>query len=1003
MLRATFCRGFWPLALCAFGAPSSAATATPTRASFESDGAPMLRDARDAQDEEASEDELAAARAEADRKRRRGDRVGARRDLEELLDLDETDAESRALLARVRLDEGDWEKAEKAAERAVVDSAARSTPERSMEVRRLAARVLAELRLERGEAAAALAALEGVADPSDPRDAWLLGRARADAGRRDEARATFEIGAQSPAEGSWETLLAKARCQRRLGFLERASQTLVAALETAEAVERSEEPELLVELAELYFEADGEVEHAQTKRRSPVPLLERALSLDAGNERARLAMFEIYRFNWVRQRRNAGELLNELLVANPRSIAGLIAATASDLDDGQLLNARNRLRQLDDLAPGRREVKTLHAALAWVEHERERAEELLGELAALDPRESEPEREVGSHLNELYRFAEAVPFLKRAVERDPTDHRAWTQYGRALANTGDEKGGLAALVQAEEAAAGRADAWRNNTRIVLQKLARDYLHEPRGELSFAWTPAPAPVFRTYWIPFYAAERAELAQRYGFTPSPTHIEVFDTWADFSVRSTGFEGFPALGVCFGPVVTAVSPTSEMRGNFSWARTAFHEFTHVIHLGLSHNRCPRWITEGLATWEEENKNLHWSRNMRRDLVDALANDDLIRVRDMNRAFRSSRILFGYYQSGLVCRMWIERHGFRALVRVLEAFDRGADLDRALADVFATTPEAVDREFEAYAREHVENLAIEPRWSDATIAKLRIRRSGAVPEKATEKRAWGEDLCSLAWGEWQRGRRLDAEQTLRRLDIAGSAFALPRAYFLCGEIALSRDLDAEAHTAYLRGLELGGEDFRVRMALGKTLMQQGEKAKAEEHFLAAEKAFPGCAERELAAEIALSELYAESDRGDEAQRALARWLERNDDYAFELSVARWHAKQGRAAEACAYFQRAAEVDPFRRELHVAWAEALEAVGDFAAAAREWTVAGEVPADVDADAPEPLAPTEHARFLGRAAENLVKAGRKEEAAAAAKLALELDPDCEAALSILGN
>jgi hypothetical protein len=107
-------------------------------------------------------------------------------------------------------------------------------------------------------------------------------------------------------------------------------------------------------------------------------------------------------------------------------------------------------------------------------------------------------------------------------------------------------------------------------------------------------------------------------------------VFDRHADFSVRSTGFEGFPALGVCFGPVVTSVSPLSEMRGTQSWARTSFHEFTHVIHLELSHNRCPRWITEGLATWEEENRNPTWTRNMRRELVDALANGDIIPVRD-------------------------------------------------------------------------------------------------------------------------------------------------------------------------------------------------------------------------------------------------------------------------------------------------------------------------------------------------------------------------------------
>ena len=82
------------------------------------------------------------------------------------------------------------------------------------------------------------------------------------------------------------------------------------------------------------------------------------------------------------------------------------------------------------------------------------------------------------------------------------------------------------------------------------------------------------VLRAYLVPFYAAARSELAERYAFTPGATHIEVFDQHRDFSVRSTGFEGFPALGVCFGPVVTAVSPVSELRGKFSWARTSFNE---------------------------------------------------------------------------------------------------------------------------------------------------------------------------------------------------------------------------------------------------------------------------------------------------------------------------------------------------------------------------------------------------------------------------------------------
>jgi tetratricopeptide (TPR) repeat protein len=550
-------------------------------------------------------------------------------------------------------------------------------------------------------------------------------------------------------------------------------------------------------------------------------------------------------------------------------------------------------------------------------------------------------------------------------------------------------------------AEGRKDVWRSNTHLVLKRMRDQYVTaEAAGDLSFTWTPVPAPVLAAYQIPFYQAAREELAARYGYTPGPVNVQVFERFQDFSVRSTGFEGFPALGVCFGPVVTSVSPVSELRGKFSWARTSFHEFTHVVHLGLSHNRCPRWITEGLATWEEEQANPAWTRNMRRDLVDAAANGELIPVRELNRAFRGPRILFGYYQGGLLCKLLIDEHGFAPMIRLLEAFDRGLDLDAALAEVFHVTPEEVDARFAAFVARELAGIAIEPQWGPAALARARLGLAETPPEDAAQRADWAARWTTIGWGRWQSGKVVDSEQALRRLAQAGEL--PPRAHFLSGEMALSRGDRDGARVAYEAGLAAGGRDFRVSMALGRMALDADALESAEEHFLAAERDFPGYPEKPLAAELFLSEVYGRSKRSDEMYRARERWLAWNsDEYVLRIEVARWHMRAERPEPAERWLREANEIDPMRRALHVEWGNALRSLGRFEEALREYRVALLVPPELDLDKGGPPTDDERARLLGLQALMLVQLGRQEEARARAQEALALDPDCAEAKSVL--
>lgn len=921
-----------------------AASTAPALAGSPAAGPPPIQD-----DEEAL---IAQEREEADLLRRRGAYQDALAMTGELLDDDEEDALTLVVRARVRLDQGDLRRAEITAEEALELAATDAQ-------RAAAGRVLVDVLVRVGRPGDALPVLDAARDGAafmrpaeNPEDAWAYVKLRDAVGDRQGAEGFARDGAATdPGADDWRGLLARARCQRRAGMLRAASETLVAA-DRASRKAGAEEADVLVELGSLYFESEREIE-ARGKR-SAGALFREALEIHATHEDALLALFTLHRFNRRRVSQSPEEILEQILTADPNSVRGLVAGAVADLEDGKLVALREGLAKLDELAPGRRDVRTLHAALAWVEHRRDDCAAILEELLQGAPLDSVPERSIGTHLSELYRFAESLDFLDAAVQRDPYDYEAWTQLGKSRANTGDDDGAREALAKADEAARGRRDAFRSNLTLVLDRMKRMHKVDSFGALSFSWQPDAATVLEAYLVPYYKQAREELAKRYGHTPGNTTIAVFRRLGDFSVRSVGFEGFPALGVCFGPVVTAVSPLSRLRGSFSWARTGFHEFSHVVHLGLSNNRCPRWITEGLATWEEVARNPTWTRNMRRDLVDAYANANLIPLRELNRAFRGPRILFGYYQGGLLCRMLIEEHGFQPMVQLLTAFDLGADLDQAFRSVFDKTPEQVDAEFKRFVEREIDGLRVEPRWSPRTARRLQIRLSSTPPDGDEARAQWAEDWCTVAYAAWQSGRRVDAE---RAVEVVRGALGTlpPRALFLEGEIAIQTGRPNRARRLWKEAVAAGGIEYRALVALSQLALQEGtDEANLEEarDFLErAVEVFPGFDEGPRSAERLLVDLMRIRRDEDRAMEWMERWLRWNaGEYDARVEVARWHVENGRDAKAVRLFDEANEVDMFRRDLHIEWARALERLERFDEAAREYRVALAVPALFDPD-----------------------------------------------------
>jgi hypothetical protein len=88
-----------------------------------------------------------------------------------------------------------------------------------------------------------------------------------------------------------------------------------------------------------------------------------------------------------------------------------------------------------------------------------------------------------------------------------------------------------------------------------------------------------------------------------------VEIFPQKKEFAVRTFGLHGATGLlGVCFGSVITANSPASQGEDPSNWEAVLWHEFCHVVTLSKTRNKMPRWLSEGISVYEEEQENPTW-----------------------------------------------------------------------------------------------------------------------------------------------------------------------------------------------------------------------------------------------------------------------------------------------------------------------------------------------------------------------------------------------------------
>ncbi|MES3032509.1 MAG: tetratricopeptide repeat protein [Gemmatimonadota bacterium] len=422
----------------------------------------------------------------------------------------------------------------------------------------------------------------------------------------------------------------------------------------------------------------------------------------SANPRHPRALAALVRLNTFDARAGAADPLPRLLAVNPSSADGHALAARRLIDaeqyDAAVTEARRGL-VTDSGAPA---PWVAIAAARWL------ARDSSGHRAALEmvhrrlPASALAEVELAevSARNRLY--ADAVAFARRGVARDSLDARALALLGINEMRIGHPAPARAALDRAF--ALDPYDVWVKNTLDLLDAYATARTTST-AHFDIVAEERDADLLSLYAAPLAEQAWAALTSRYGFAPSEkVRVEYFRSHADFSVRAVGLAGLGALGVAFGNVLAIDAPPARSRGEFNWNTVLWHEFAHTITLGMTDNRVPRWVSEGLSVHEERRARPEWGGGVTPMLVAAYGAGRLQPVSRLNDGFVHPRydqeVILSYALSAYVFEMLEEQKGIAGLRAMLAGYRAGGRTPDVMRQVYGVEPAVLDSTFDRWFR---------------------------------------------------------------------------------------------------------------------------------------------------------------------------------------------------------------------------------------------------------------------------------------------------------------
>ena len=563
--------------------------------------------------------------------------------------------------------------------------------------------------------------------------------------------------------------------------------------------------------------------------------LEEVFKVNPNDPEAHAAMAQVI----VETRYNLEDVRHHLdasLALNPKNARALKVRASIEIDRNEWAAANKTLDGV--LASNKDDVEAIamKATVAWLRDDTAGYQAEVARALAINPAYAELYRIVSRSAVREHRYVEAIELEKQAVKLKPDFYEAMAGAGLGYLRLGMEKDGIEWL---DKSWAGDQYNVRTfNTRTLFKEtIPKDYVFGASKNFRIRYHNQEKAVLSRYLEPTMEKAFADMVRRYGFTPkTPVMLELYADRNDYGIRTVGLPDIAALGVCFGQVITAMSPAN---GDINWGMVLWHELGHVFAIQLSSSRVPRWFTEGLSEYETLIARPDWRRENDADLYGAIANGVLPSIGNLNAEFMQpdvSAVVVAYYQSAVTVEYLIQTYGFPKIVEALKQFGKGLETPDVLQGITGKSMAVLDAEFRKYLEIRLKAYAgtfkLPTRGFD-DLSKLEIAVD-AAPKDAKAK-------AHLALGYYYTG---DADVIEKAAAAATAALALdpkqPIARYILAEITFHQGDLPKAKGMYQALIADGHDSYDLRSRLAQIATRDAKPAEVEQQLCAAKKLDP-------------------------------------------------------------------------------------------------------------------------------------------------------------------